>query len=701
MYLIRTRLGRSRIQGAGIGLFAAEPIQAGQVVWELSPWHCEFDPEEVDELPLAAQELILYFGFFDRVANCYGLDIDNGRFTNHSDTPNLRAPDGERRCCLVAVCDIEAGEELTINYRAVDGMVRCRVLRRGTPYRDFLDRQNNEGSSEEGKKTHKAATLSGFLIAVTGFFVVQLSANAQPISDHSFFEESVQEVVDDKAHDHSSRDRLVIDGEINLAEVVQMAFIESPDLEIARVQVRGAEGELMEAQGPFDRDYFFSLGYEKDVFESYIETYSFEEESRARILELGVTQLFRTGVEVTPSLQLRSERSLYDESANPPQENVAVVRLDISVPLLPYERQRFVWPERAGEHSLEAARQEQARSTAEKAYEVVEAYWQYSAAHKNYQLALSSKERTKQLLEQVKALIEVDEMPAVQADSVHATLENRRLQKLVAADDVVVARNRLANVIGLAPEQARLLPQPAESFAQIDPSNLPSLEQHPSLVARALEQRNDLSTLRQREQAAFEAMEGARLNRGGALDLDLFIGYRGGQLGSSESDYFGSVGEINVGPSFGVGLTYSLAPAQRSQSGVYLQRSAERDEFTISRIELKRSIATNLETGLISLRQSASRALRAERSVDLHRRAVDREIERHQLGQATISEVLRAKDELTDSEYTLVTQREEFSITLAAVLLKMEEIVVFSPDALKSFDFALAQALGRESIVEN
>lgn len=142
MYVVRTRLGRSTIPGAGIGLFAAEPISKGQLVWEVRPpWHIEFDPEELEALPSAARDLVLFFGYYDEGDECYKLDIDNGRFTNHSDTPNLVGsdPHSESRAQMFAAHDIAQDEELTINYRVIDGMARNPALRLGRPFRDFLD----------------------------------------------------------------------------------------------------------------------------------------------------------------------------------------------------------------------------------------------------------------------------------------------------------------------------------------------------------------------------------------------------------------------------------------------------------------------------------------------------------------------------------------------------------------------------------
>lgn len=137
MYLVKTQLGRSSIQG--IGLFASEMIKEGVLVYIKTEWDPEFKPEELDNIPQKARDLILYHGFFDEKSGLYMIDVDNGRFVNHSDNPNVvvhrnRITDG-----MYAVRDILPGEEITVNYRSFDGMVHDEKRRLGTMYRSFLD----------------------------------------------------------------------------------------------------------------------------------------------------------------------------------------------------------------------------------------------------------------------------------------------------------------------------------------------------------------------------------------------------------------------------------------------------------------------------------------------------------------------------------------------------------------------------------
>jgi SET domain-containing protein len=119
MLLVRTYLDRSAIHG--IGLFAAERIAKGTVVWRRSP---ELDlaltAEQIARLHPAAREQIEKYTYLDRMLGKFVLCGDDARFFNHSETPNCHDyPDAEGGT-TVAARDIERGEELTSDYASFD-----------------------------------------------------------------------------------------------------------------------------------------------------------------------------------------------------------------------------------------------------------------------------------------------------------------------------------------------------------------------------------------------------------------------------------------------------------------------------------------------------------------------------------------------------------------------------------------------------
>lgn len=114
MFLIATRVGRSAIHG--VGVFAGEPVAAGQVVWRFHPPFDQVIPEEslVDLPPAVAAYLETYSYRSTDLAGKLVLSGDHAKFLNHSDDPNT----GERPFESVALRAILAGEEITCDYGA-------------------------------------------------------------------------------------------------------------------------------------------------------------------------------------------------------------------------------------------------------------------------------------------------------------------------------------------------------------------------------------------------------------------------------------------------------------------------------------------------------------------------------------------------------------------------------------------------------
>ncbi len=119
MLLVKTYLAPSPIHG--IGLFAAERIPRGTVVWRLDTTiDCELTEAEVERLAPPSREQIRKYTYLDRVRGKLVLCGDDARFFNHEDSPNCHdLPDADGGT-TVAARDIEPGEELTSDYSSFD-----------------------------------------------------------------------------------------------------------------------------------------------------------------------------------------------------------------------------------------------------------------------------------------------------------------------------------------------------------------------------------------------------------------------------------------------------------------------------------------------------------------------------------------------------------------------------------------------------
>lgn len=121
MLVVKTFLAQSPIEG--LGLFAAQYIPKGTIVWRFVPGvDALFGADEIGKLPGMTQDVCRRYAYYDRNNKKYVLCGDDARFENHSDDPNTAGvyPEGDPFGMDVATRDIQEGEEITCDYRSFD-----------------------------------------------------------------------------------------------------------------------------------------------------------------------------------------------------------------------------------------------------------------------------------------------------------------------------------------------------------------------------------------------------------------------------------------------------------------------------------------------------------------------------------------------------------------------------------------------------
>jgi SET domain-containing protein len=114
MFLVKTRLGLSSIQG--IGVFADEFIPKGTVVWEFHEGvDRTIDQDTLSELPEPARRDAERLSWPDPELGVRVLCSGHGPFINHSRTPCLLHA-ASVSAKTIAARDIQPGEELTEEY---------------------------------------------------------------------------------------------------------------------------------------------------------------------------------------------------------------------------------------------------------------------------------------------------------------------------------------------------------------------------------------------------------------------------------------------------------------------------------------------------------------------------------------------------------------------------------------------------------
>jgi uncharacterized protein len=117
MMIVPTIVRPSSIEG--LGVFATTFIPAGAEIWKLDErFDLLFTARELHTLPELAQGYISRYGYPHMTKDgLIVLEMDNGRFMNHTSNPNT---DFTRPDVGFAIVDIREGEEITCNYYEFD-----------------------------------------------------------------------------------------------------------------------------------------------------------------------------------------------------------------------------------------------------------------------------------------------------------------------------------------------------------------------------------------------------------------------------------------------------------------------------------------------------------------------------------------------------------------------------------------------------
>ena len=119
LLLVKTKLAPSKIDG--IGLFAAERIEAGTVVWRGNDSiDIRLSAEQLEELSHASREQISKYTYREQNTGMYVLCGDDARFFNHSTEPNCMDVCDCENGVTIAAREILEGEELTCDYSLFD-----------------------------------------------------------------------------------------------------------------------------------------------------------------------------------------------------------------------------------------------------------------------------------------------------------------------------------------------------------------------------------------------------------------------------------------------------------------------------------------------------------------------------------------------------------------------------------------------------
>lgn len=453
---------------------------------------------------------------------------------------------------------------------------------------------------------------------------------------------------------------------LTLTDVVRATLERNLRIEIAEQRLAGARGAHVAASGLFSTQLATSAGSEWENRSAFTPegTIANQPLATSSSYSVGLTRRFRSGLVVQPEVAVA--RSRVDLPAAVPTSS-ATVGVALLLPLL---------EDRGGALSAAGVRAAEAdygaevlslrHSVSSSVLDGVSAYWSYLAAVQRARVYASSESRAQRMLEETRVLVAAEERSTADLNQLHANAVSKRIGRIAAEQAVVQARHQLALIMGVGAADLSSLAAPSDSFpAPVEPSWDAAAEQR--LVETALARRADLAAMAEQQRSSEVLLRAARSELRPKLDLSVSLGYAGLGVGEGLERVVAPLYENVPGLSSTVQLQYRLPFSNAEARGRAMQRAAASEQQRLAEIDLRRRITAGVRVAMEAVRRSVETVQAADDAVRLYQTTVENERKKHQLGAATLFDVILAEDGLTNAMLSQVAARLEYAQTVGGL----------------------------------
>ncbi len=392
-------------------------------------------------------------------------------------------------------------------------------------------------------------------------------------------------------------------------------------------------------------------------------------------MSLQLTKLYRNGMSLAPFVDLSGGGLSYqgkpkdEEFGGPGVKDSYDARVGFSVGI-PLGRGRGLASAGAAEQSaiLDVAASIDAltHAAAASVLNSALAYWDALAAQQAFTVHSKSLELQMQLKELAELLIQAEELPRIELVRVQA--RESEVQALVegARRSAHEARLALARAMGLEVRTTADAPTPSDDFPPVPAKVDLACANAAELAAASLERRLDYRAVVRLQESGKILWRAAAIDLAPRADLNFSTWY--GSLAENSDVLEGLKGVVSgrwAGPSTRIGLTYEKPYENNTQKGKLEQAAATFRQRAITARDLERSIKAGVVRELTSLREAARQLARIEEAVELHRQAVDNEMEKLRMGTATVIDTILTEQRYVDAQLQLIAARQQVARLLA------------------------------------
>jgi outer membrane protein TolC len=489
-----------------------------------------------------------------------------------------------------------------------------------------------------------------------------------------------------------------------LLEAVKNTLLDHPLIRSQQAQVQISMGLRNQASGAFDRLLTSGL----NVSRTNLPLSNFQQEQDAALgipgsdqvvnganYGIGVQQLFRNGISITPQFQLgRTTDNLFNSGGL----NTSTLNIVVNVPLLRGRGRAVVGAqEHAAEIEVDAALLDLNQTLAQLVSNTASSYWNLVAARRNLDIAVQAEDRGNIYFQNVQQLAAADRVPRNDLHEVTANLAQRSATRVAAEQAMLAAQGQLAVDMALSTDQMRQgLPQARDEFPAAEDQDLPPdsrtcVEYYSD---QALQRRADYLATGRRYDEARTLLNAAKNRLLPQLDLNFSNGYSGLQEGRNIVDFVGAA-KGAVGPTATAGISFSFPPSNQAARGLVMQSEGAAVQADMQSRQLGRTINSSVIVSLEALRNAITRAKKARVAVESYQSALAGEREKYAGGIGSIVDILTVEDRLTaalsdqvQAELSYALALTQFRFATGTLVRPRQSSQNISEDMLLTFPFS-------------
>ena len=451
---------------------------------------------------------------------------------------------------------------------------------------------------------------------------------------------------------------------ISLIEVVRTALEHAPGVLMERQTVRGSESTLQNARSAFDPQATLSVAY------SSTDSTSLSPALKTVTSTLSLSTLLPSGLTVSPSVSVQKYTQHWF-----PTSNMATAGITFTLPLLQgLGNNASTMVLEASRKSYKAEGYTLQHTAAASIYAAANAYWNYVYTYRTLNLAHQLLEGAEESVRATKALAAAGEAAKVRTDMAEAYFQQAKAVEVNQTQLLHQSWSDLFLAMGISTQGRDRPEDPLDAFPVPD-GNLSSLSDISKLKAKALASRADYLALQLQSEAAKDILAGSRNGMKPKIDLLLYAGYNGENIGSSFTDYVSSLTSKVPGSNVSATLRYTVAAGNHSNEAAFIRSSALHETAQINSRVLERSIDQGVRLATESVKNTAAIWLLSTESAKTYRFLNTVELKKYRIGISDLFKVQSVSTDLGNAENQLISAEKAYAVALLSLRFQLAALM--------------------------